>query len=149
MLDPESAVRRYLAAQQVVDVDRIRELTHEDLVVEVPCAPRFVPPITHGRERFLDRLVRTLGDRETGLFASFVYTDLSTFFCENESVVFADYRSVGTFRSTGGPYSNKYLARFDFLGGLIVRFVEYFDPRITEDNPGSRGFGSSPGVGRT
>lgn len=129
-MDLESLVRSYLAAQQAVDIDRIRELTHEDLLVEVPSPPRFVPPITYGREPFLDRLTRTLGDPGNRLFSSFAYTDLTTFLCENKSVVFADYRSVGTFRSTGDTYRNKYLARFDFLDRLIIRFVEYFDPRI-------------------
>jgi ketosteroid isomerase-like protein len=92
----------------------------DDAVMEMP----FIDPpaITTGKEAIRERL--------TGAFTVFRFTlaiDRVTE-CLDPNELVVEFTSEGTVTTTGKPYANRYIARFEFRDGLICFQREYFNP---------------------
>jgi ketosteroid isomerase-like protein len=92
----------------------------DDAVMEMP----FIDPpaITQGKEAIRERL--------TGAFTVFRFelTIERVTECLDPDELVLEFTSTGTVTTTGKPYGNRYIARFEFRDGKICFQREYFNP---------------------
>ncbi len=119
-----NAVQSFLDSLNRWDLDAIRAITTEDVVMEVPFAPEGFGRKTEGQERYLELLdqARTVMIDGSENLHDFSFDTLGS----NPDEVIAQYKGKMLLRS-GKPYSNEYVSRFSLRNGKIARFVEYLD----------------------
>lgn len=92
----------------------------DDAVMEMP----FIDPpaITEGKDAIRERL--------RGAFTVFRFTLTieRVTECLDPDELVVEFTSQGTVTTTGKPYANRYIARFQFRDGLIRFQREYFNP---------------------
>ena len=126
-------VEEFFARLEEIAVEGFVELWAEDGVQEMPFAPEGFPSRLEGKEavrrqyggmpqaytrmKFPGRTLRPMLDPEW---------------------VVAEYRGEIDL-SSGGAYNNCYVGIFRGVDGKVVRFTEYFDPRILAESFGGEG----------
>jgi ketosteroid isomerase-like protein len=120
-----AVVRQAIEAMGALQVDLVRELVHDDLVLELPFRPAPLPTRLDGDDAhaFMRLLTRVLTRLE---FHSIAVHGSTT-----PGLVFAEYRSNGL-TTTGAPYCNTYAAVFEVRDGRISRWREFFDPSVLQ-----------------
>ena len=115
----------YLDALNAWDLDRMRDLTTEDVVFEVPFHLEGFERYTRGRDNYLEVLKQAstmMIDCSENLHEMHIDTLGS-----DPNKLFAEFKSAMKLRS-GADYSNEYVARFDVRDGRISLFAEYMNP---------------------
>lgn len=102
--------------------DAARQLSHytDDLVIELPYASP--PKRVEGKDTALAYLTGALGAFALELGIDEVHAGLDP----DELII--EFSATGTYRPTGAPYANRYIAVFGFRDGLICRQREYYNP---------------------
>jgi len=92
----------------------------DDAVMEMPFLDP--PAITTGKEAIRERLA--------GAFTVFRFTLAidRVIPCVDPDELVVEFTSQGMVTTTGKPYANRYIARFQFRDGLICFQREYFNP---------------------
>jgi len=126
MTDQEQRARNLAAVQgafaAVGNADADGQVAHytDDAVMEMP----FIDPpaITHGKEAIRERLA--------GAFTVFRFTLTieRVTECLDPDELVVEFTSQGMVTTTGKPYANRYIGRFQFRDGLICFQREYFNP---------------------
>jgi len=126
MTDQEQRARNLAAVQgafaAVGNADADGQVAHytDDAVMEMP----FIDPpaVTHGKEAIRERLA--------GAFTVFRFTLTieRVTECLDPDELVVEFTSQGMVTTTGKPYANRYIGRFQFRDGLICFQREYFNP---------------------
>jgi ketosteroid isomerase-like protein len=115
----------YLIALQAKNKDAILSILADDFVLEVPCNISGTNDLSDswsGLEAAAANYENTFRVIEV-----LKYTDLEFTQGNDRSVAFAE--GLGVMKmANGNPYRNRYVFRFDVLGGKIKRIREYLNP---------------------
>lgn len=120
-------VRTYTDALNVWDIEKMRDLSTEDVVFELPFRPPAFERETVGRDAYMDVLAQARDHMIDGS-ENLRELELDTLASDPNTVV-ATYKSSMRLRS-GVEYSNEYISRFRIRGGKVARFTEYYDSII-------------------
>ncbi len=107
------------------EVEALLDMMAEDCVFEIPYAPPGFIRRIDGRDA-LERYLMALPDliRIDDMF------DLRIHETTNPNTVILEFRGSGEGR-TGAPYDQQWISVIETRDGRIVRYVDYWDPRIT------------------
>jgi ketosteroid isomerase-like protein len=117
--------RAYLDALQAKDRDAILALLTEDFALEVPCNVSGTNDLSDSW--FGLDAARANYDLAFRTIDVLVYTDMEYTHGVDANVAFAEGLGVMTMFN-GNPYRNRYVFRFDTVGGKIRRIREYLNP---------------------
>lgn len=118
------AARAFLAGLEALDIDAALANFAEDGVQEMPYAPEGFPRRLDG----IDALRRQYGGLPDA-YASMRFPIGRVVEATDTDTAVVEYRGEIELRG-GGRYDNDYLGVFEVRDGLIVRFVERFDPAV-------------------
>lgn len=121
--DAVSVVRRYLEALRRMDPEAMFAEVADDMVLELPVAPKGMPRRVEGKAAF----VAFFGGAAAGLWKEISFPTLDVRAEADPERVIAEYTSEGTF-ANGRPYANTYVNLCRVRGGKIVWTAEFFDP---------------------
>lgn len=120
-------VRAYMDALNGWDIERMAQMSTDDVVFEIPFRPPTFARTTDGKSAYMEVLAQArdhMIDGSENLHDATVDTLGSD---PNELV--ATYKSNMPLRS-GVTHRNGYISRFTIRDGLVARFVEYYDSII-------------------
>ena len=120
-----AVARRFLEAMSRQDTDGMLAEVCDDLVFEVPFAPKGAPRRVEGKVAF-DGFMRPAFNR---LWSAFQLGPLDLRSEADPERVIAEYTSEATMRN-GKPYNNTYLSLFTIRDGKIVEIREFFDAAV-------------------
>ncbi len=122
-----AVLQRFLAANEVLDVDGMFQEIGRDAVWLFPTAPAGAPRTVSGKETN-----RQFFDSIRPMWATFdlTFTDVHALAGDDSRVV-AHYASEGTLID-GSHYANSYLSLVTVEDGKIVRWIEFCDPAPLE-----------------
>lgn len=118
-------VEEYTDALNAWDIDKMREMSTEDVVFELPFRPPAFERETVGRENYMEVLAQARDHMIDG--SENLHDRKLDTLGDNPHVVIGTYKSDMKLRS-GAKYVNEYIARFEIRDGKIARFTEYYDP---------------------
>ncbi|MEO9330649.1 nuclear transport factor 2 family protein [Gordonia aurantiaca] len=120
-------VRAYTDALNTWDIDKMAELSTDDVVFELPFRPPAFERETVGKAAYMEVLAQA---RDHMIDGSENLHDLELdTLAGNPNIVVATYKSAMKLRS-GVDYHNEYISRFTVRDGKIARFTEYYDSII-------------------
>ena len=121
----DNLLRAGLGARLAPEAETLLDMMAEDCVFEMPYAPPGFIRRIDGR----DALARYLAALP-GLIRIDDMFDLRIHETKNPSTVVLEFRGRGQGR-TGASYDQQWISVIETKDGRIVRYVDYWDPRIT------------------
>lgn len=117
------------------DFDGVGVMLAESFVQEYPYRPTpESPDRIDGRAPFVEFCRAGMS-----AFEPYRFRVLEVFETTDSRTLVAEYSSHTQLRSTGAPYSNRYIAVFTFADdGLLARWREYLNPQIIADTFGRK-----------
>ena len=121
--DSFSRLLRSALGENLAPGKEISDLFAEDIVFEFPYAPEGVPRRLSGKAALMNHLGRISPLLEFGeMTLHRVHPSGETFVLE--------FSCEGTGRQTGAPYNQRYVSVVTLSDGLIVRYVDYWNPLV-------------------
>jgi ketosteroid isomerase-like protein len=119
-------LNEYFEATSKLDVEKAKSLFHKDMVIEAPFTPEAIAATvpkrmegqaaTHGMYDALPQMVLPLN-----------FSNIQIYPLQQEGGFLATYQSDTKMLTTGRPYKQSYISRFQFKDGKIILIAEYYD----------------------
>lgn len=116
--------QQLVACLSVGGLSGLKELCHEELLMELPFAADPAQQRTEGREACLEKLAYV-----EEAFDHFAITPHEIYEAPTRDAVIVEATSFGRYKGGGAFYQNLYVIVLSFQDGKVVSWREYFDPQ--------------------
>lgn len=120
-------VRAYTDALNSWDIEKMGQLSTDDVVFELPFRPPTFERETVGKAAYMEVLAQARDHMIDG--SENLHDLVLDTLAGDPNTVIATYKSAMKLRS-GVDYNNEYISRFTVRDGKIARFTEYYDSII-------------------
>jgi hypothetical protein len=120
--DVQDLAKRWLEALHALDISAAIALLADDAVLEMPLAPPGLPDRFEGKAA----IAAFLGASQ--VFSRLEFHDITFHTTSDPELAIVEFRSTGSFQTTGADYANRYALVIRAFAGRITLYREYFNP---------------------
>ncbi|MBV8691890.1 MAG: nuclear transport factor 2 family protein [Actinobacteria bacterium] len=123
----EALVRRIMGHISAGELQEMIDLTHEDLVFELPYGGDLMPaPVNK-------QFFAAIQEPTFSQFSRFSIAPTEVHAMLDPDQLVVEYRSEGEVAATGKAYLNRYIGVFRFKDGKVVEWKEFHNPEVVSE----------------